>query len=447
MKSLATATLLKERSLCKQASGWPRRLLPVMLAALAIRMVVVYFYYRQLPDADLHYEQFGWEMGWIARALASGHGFSSPFYPWSGPTAMQPPLYPALLALIFRLFGVYTLASGFIILTLNSLFSSLTCIPVYYSAKHSLGSRAGFIAASVWALYPFAIYFSAGRVWEYSLTGILFTTSFCVAQRICRTSNPLAWAGWGALAGLTAFSNPATLATLPFLGIFAAWQAHRTGRTWGRAAANLFLMALTTVAVLTPWTIRNYRALGIICPVRDNYWIEMYDANGGDDSFNPNFAHPSSNPAEMVKWLAMGEPAFIAEKHRLAVDYIHAHPGFLIRRTIRRFFYYWTGYWSLSVQELREQPYEPFNIGMVSLITALMLRGICRLWRFDREKLFPYLVLICLFPCAYYITHALMDYRQPIEPAIVVMAVAGAYPWKLRSSDAKEVWNGVPSRQ
>ena len=177
-----------------------RRLLPILLAAFSVRLIVVFFTYRDLPDANKFYEAFGWEMGWIARALATGHGFSSPYWPWSGPTAMQPPLYPALLSVVFRLFGVYTLTSGFVILSTNSLLSALTCIPVYFSANYSLGTRAAKIAAWVWALYPFAIYFSAGRVWEYSLTGLLFTTSFCIAQRIHRTANPLAWIGWGALA-------------------------------------------------------------------------------------------------------------------------------------------------------------------------------------------------------------------------------------------------------
>jgi hypothetical protein len=59
-----------------------------------------------------------------------------------------------------------------------------------------------------------------------------------------------------------------------------------------------------------------------------------------------------------------------------------------------------------------------------------MLRVARRLWRVNRTALLPYLVLICVFPITYYITHPLMDYRQPIEPAIVVLAVAGAVPWK-----------------
>jgi len=416
------------------------RLRFILLVALVLRLVVVCFVYRDLPDADKFYEAFGWEMGWIARALASGHGFSSPYWPFTGPTAMQPPLYPVLVSLVFRLFGIYSLTSAFVILSINSLLSSLTCIPIYWSAKYSLGRRGAKIAAYVWALYPFAIYFSAGRVWEYSLTGLLFTTSFVIAQRIHKTANPLAWLGWGALAGVTAMSNPSTLSVLPFLFLLAIWKVHKSGRRW---LVNGALTTLITIAVLTPWTVRNYHALGILCPVRDNFWLELYDDNGGDASLDPSFAHPASNPIEMHKFLTMGETGFLKEKHELAVNYIKEHPEFIVHKTLRRMLYYWTGIWSLSAEELREQPYEPGNIFYVCSITFLMLRGIGRFWRMNRAALWPYLVMICVFPLTYYITHPLMDYRQPIEPAIIVLAVAGAVPWKrLKPGDAAS-WIGA----
>jgi 4-amino-4-deoxy-L-arabinose transferase-like glycosyltransferase len=400
-------------------------------------MVVVFVNYRSLPDADKLYEAFGWEMGWIARALASGHGFSSPYFPWSGPTAMQPPLYPTLLSLVFRLFGIYSLTSGFVILSINSLLSALTCIPIYYSAKYSLGMRGARIAAWVWAIYPFAIYFSAGRVWEYSLTGLLFTTCFCVAQRIHQTANPLVWLGWGALHGLTALSNPSTLSTLPFLLVLALCQTRASGRRW---LVNGVLTFVAALAVLTPWTVRNYRELGILCPVRDNFWLEIYDDNGGDASLDPSFAHPSSNPVEMHKFLTMGEPAFLAEKRTLALQYLHRHPEFFVHKTLHRMLYYWTGYWSFSAEEIREQPYEPANVFYVCLITFLMLCGVRRLWRLNRSTCLPYLALIVVFPITYYITHPLMDYRQPIEPAIIVLAVAGAL--SLKRAKTRE-WAGA----
>jgi 4-amino-4-deoxy-L-arabinose transferase-like glycosyltransferase len=414
-----------------------RRLLPaIVLAALAIRMVVVCFTYRDLPDADKLYEQFGWEMGWIARALASGHGYSSPYFPWSGPTALQPPLYPALLSVVFRLFGIYTLTSGFVILTINSLLSAFTCIPVYFSAEYSLGKRGAKIAAWAWAFYPFAIYFSAGRVWEYALTGLLFTICFCIAQRIHRATSPLAWLGWGALFGVTALSNPAVLSTLPFLLLLALYQVHRSGRRWFLPGA---LTALAALAVLTPWTVRNYRVLGILCPVRDNFWLEIYTDNFGNaylDRSSPpsadNRPYPASSPAEMQKFLSMGEPAWLKQKHTLAIEDLHHNPrfSFLAYKTMRRIFYYWTGYWSFSSEELRDQPYEPANVFYVGCVTLLMLRGILRFWRFNRAALLPYLVLIGFFPLTYYITHPLMDYRHPIEPAIIILAISGAIPWK-----------------
>jgi hypothetical protein len=189
--------------------------------------------------------------------------------------------------------------------------------------------------------------------------------------------------------------------------------------------------------------VRNYRALGILCPVRDNFWLEVYDDNSGDGSLDPSFAHPSSNPVEMQKWLAMGEPAFLAEKRQLAISYIKQHPMFPIEKTVHRAFYYWTGYWSLSAQELREQPYEPFNMFQVCSVTFLMLLGIRRRWQIDPTTTLPYLVLICIFPITYYLTHSLMDYRQPIEPAILVLAVAGAIPLRhLKTSHASLGPNG-----
>lgn len=402
-----------------------------ILAAFAIRLLIVIFTYRDLPDADKHFEAFGWEMGWVARALASGHGFSSPYYPWSGPTAMQPPLYPFLLSLVFRLFGIYTLISAFVTLTINSLLSALTCIPVYFSAKYSLGPRPARIAAWVWAFYPFAIYFSAGRVWEYSLTCLLFTTGFCIAQRIHAARSPLAWLGWGALAGVTALSNTTTLSTLPFLLALALYCAHQS---WRRRILNGALTLVAALAVLTPWTVRNYRALGVIVPVRDNFWLEIYIDNFGNaylDHTSPPTAggrgYPADSPAELQKYLKLGETAYLAEKHALALYDLRHNPrfGFIALKTLRRIVYYWTGYWSFSAEELRDQPYAPWNVLYVSSMTILMLLGVRRVWRLNRAACLPYLILIGAFPITYYVTHPLMDYRQPIEPAVIVLAVAG----------------------
>jgi hypothetical protein len=52
-------------------------------------------------------------------------------------------------------------------------------------------------------------------------------------------------------------------------------------------------------------------------------------------------------------------------------------------------------------------------------------------------------VLIAIFPITYYITHPLMDYRQPIEPAIIVLAIAGAIPLKRLKPGYELKWIGA----
>src|SRR5690349_22060528 len=83
--------------------------------------------------------QFGWEMGRIARALVTGYGFADPFRGHTGPTAWVGPLYPVLMAGVFKLTGVYTAASAWILLTLNSLFSALTVFPIAAIARRCFG--------------------------------------------------------------------------------------------------------------------------------------------------------------------------------------------------------------------------------------------------------------------------------------------------------------------
>ena len=398
-------------------------LLLVVGVALLIRMVVVSFLFRGVADPAHHHSEFGEEVGWIARSLATHQGFSSPFFPSTGSTAIIPPLYPFLLSAIFRVFGLYSVASAFVILSLNSLFSALTCIPIYFATRSTLGPRAALYAGWAWAFYPFAVYFSAGRVWEYSLTSLLLTTCFCLALRLHRNDRPATWLGFGLLFGITVLSNPAVLSLFIVFTLIALWKLNRKGGRYLRAG---LLAALGMVAVLTPWTIRNYRALHVICPVRDSLGYEFWSGNNGDTS-NPTleWSHPASNPEELQLYTSQGEIAYIAQKNVLGKEWVRHHKADFTRLTIRRFIYYWTGFWSLDPVYTKAEPFQFPNTFFCSSLTILLLLGARRLWNTNREAALCYMVPIVLFPLAYYVTHPLMDYRQPIEPEIIVVVVMG----------------------
>jgi hypothetical protein len=209
--------------------------------------------------------------------------------------------------------------------------------------------------------------------------------------------------------------------------------------------ANSAVAVLALVAVMTPWTVRNYRVLHVLCPVRDDYWINIYAGNYNNTSpnnrpSNPS-AHPPSNPEEMRKFLTMGEIPYLREKHLLAAEWIRQHPLGYARATLRRAVYYWTGYWSLQRDYLDIEPTEIPMMFYICCVTLLALRGALRFWKWNRAAGIPYFVLVGIFPISYWLSLVLVDYRQPIEPAIVVLAVAGAIPFK--RGDNKQNWIGA----
>ncbi len=401
----------------------------MVLAALAVRMMVVAYGFRDQIDPADHHASFGWEMGWVARSISQGHGFSSPFYPATGATALVPPLFPYMLAGVFHLFGLYTAKAAFAILSVNSLLSALTCIPIYFSARYVLGERAATLAGFGWVIYPYAIYFSGARVWDYALTGLLFTTCFCLAQRLHRW-RLMGWLGFGLVYGAAALANPSVLTMFPVFLLLAVLEMRRIDSRW---MLRCVVAIVGLVAVLTPWTVHNYRALHFAGPVRDNFWLESYAGNNGD-TFESNavWAHPASNPVEMQRFQALGEIAYIAEKKALAMNFIEHNPMFFAGLSVRRAFSYWTGFWSFSPAYLSREPLEIADVFFCSSITVLMLLGARRFWRQDRESALAYLALITIFPFTYYFTHATPDYRQPIEPEVVVLVAMGILSLKSR---------------
>ncbi|GGG70549.1 ArnT family glycosyltransferase [Edaphobacter dinghuensis] len=415
----------------------------IVLTALVIRLILVAFVFRQTVDPTDHFDEFGWEMGWVARSIAQGHGFSSPFWPATGPTALVPPIFPYFVAAIFRVFGVYTAASAIVILSINSLFSALTCIPLYFSTRYALDERTAVFAAWAWVFYPFAIYFSAARVWDYALTGLLFTTCFCLAQRLHRWRRILGWLGFGLLYGIAGLSNPSVLSMFPVFLILTVIVLQRRKEKW---LAHSLVAALGVIAVLTPWTVRNYRALHLITPVRDNFWLECWAGNDGSTfESNDRWAHPASNPAEMHRFESLGEARYLAEKHTLAVNFIRQHPDLFLKNSLRRALCFWTAYWSFSRAYLADQPTQIPDMFFSIALTCFMLVGARRLWREDRTAALPYIILMALFPLTYFFTHASPDYRQPIEPEIIALVSAGVLSLKSARSAKKSVKPPLPS--
>ena len=295
--------------------------------------------------------------------------------------------------------------------------------PSILSAQRTLNASSAHLAGWIWVLYPFSIYFSANRVWDYALTSLLFATCFAIALCLGTRISLWPWLAFGLLSGLTLLSNPSVAFVLLLL---LALSARNLGKRDGPWLRNSLVATLTLLAVVTPWTVRNFRVLHILCPVRDGLWLEFYAGNNGDTSeSNPAWTHPASNPAQMHRFLTLGETAFLAEKHSLSLLYVQHHPLNFVTSSGRRALAFWTSFWSFTPKFLRHEPTAIPDFLQTSALTVFMLRGLLPLRRRKGVSALPYLLVIALFPLPYYLTHASPDYRQPIEPIVVVLVAAG----------------------
>jgi 4-amino-4-deoxy-L-arabinose transferase-like glycosyltransferase len=399
----------------------------IVSLGFAIRIIVVACLLSHETTRTVNYNDFGWEsweMGWVARSIVLGQGFSSPFLPVTGPTALVPPLYPYLLAGIFHVFGLNTVKVTFAVLGFNSVCSALTCLPLYFLVKHSLNRSAARLVALAWAVYPFAVYFSADRVWDYAVTGLLFTCTLLLAQRLPRLGI-WGWVGFGALYGLAVLSNPSVIMMLPILLVTAALAVRRAGGAWLMQSAAALLMF---VLICTPWTIRNTRVMHSNFFIRDGFWLEFYAGNNGDThESNCSWAHPASNPDELARYQREGEIRYMGEKRALSIDFVKHHPGFFAVATARRIVRFWTGYWSFRPEYLKFEPFDLPNVPFCIFLLFFMVRGLRRWMRENARTAVPYLLAVLIFPLPYYITHSSMDYRQPIEPIVVLLVCVGLF--------------------
>ena len=405
----------------------------MVFVALVMRMAVSGVMARSFVDPYREYWHFGWEMGRIARSIWQGQGFSSPFFDPSGPTAMLPPAYPYLVAACMKMFGGYTTATAIAVLTLNSVFASLTVIPIYFLALRVFNRKVAIVAGWLWVFFPYSIYLSGGRIYSDTLACLIASLLWLQTIRLKDSRATLDWLLWGLLWGAAGLVSPALLGPLPFLAIWLIVQRRKAGQAWllpGLLAACAFLL------LITPWTVRNYRAFHRFVPLRDGFWMEVHVGYNGDTSdVTPDSAHPTTSSAEYAQWQRLGEIGYMDAKKAEALWFIRQHPAFFLWVTFRHVANMWTGFWSLDPKFLADEPFHIPNVFFTTAITLLLLCGLRYAWLEGKwEDVFPLVLILLTFPLVYYITHTSMDYRHPLDPIIVIMITYCVLQWRRRKA-------------
>jgi 4-amino-4-deoxy-L-arabinose transferase-like glycosyltransferase len=357
---------------------------------------------------------FGTETCSIAAHLARGQGFSSPFLQDTGPTAWIAPVYPYLVAAVFRIFGIFSAASALVLLGLQCAMAGATAVCIHALGRRTLGRGVGMLAAWVWALSPFFFRWPVSWIWDFTASALLLSLAFIVTLDTAEQGTPGRWAGLGAIWALLALTNPALLSLMPFSFLYAAFVNRKAKRDWLRPFA---LAGILFALLVSPWLIRNEVVFGQPVFFRSNYWFEFHLGNyHASNGLGYPGRHPLLNPAELEKYAAWGELRYIDYYKKDSLRFVREYRAEFIDLTLHRALWFWDGtplpYWT------REwwKPWEfwPLSaLGWLGLIFALTRRS--RGW-------ILYAASLIVYPLPYYLAYPVAKYRHAIEPELLLLA-------------------------
>jgi 4-amino-4-deoxy-L-arabinose transferase-like glycosyltransferase len=371
------------------------------------------YHTRTIED---HYG-FGWEMGRVARSIASGEGFGSPYGGHTGPSAWEPPLYPYLMGGVFKVFGIYTYASAWVLLSINSLFAALTTIPVFLIAHKTFGSRVAIWSARVWAFNPYVWYWSIHWLWDTTFTPLILALIFLIALEMEEWPGWQGWILFGALWGVGALANPAMLSFLPFSGLWIWWRRSRRGLP---SLAGIALSSVVFFLVLSPRLVRNYEVFGHFVFIRDDFGLQFRLGNNKlADGMLIAALQPNLNQVEFEKFKSMGELAYEADCRRLAFQWIREHPEKFAMISLKRFFYYWN---SVPKPTDSVAPVD-FRGSLFLASSVLAIWGLGHALRQKVPGAWLFAGLVATYPTVYYFVFPHARYRHPIEPELFILGV------------------------
>ena len=382
---------------------------------------------KKIPDVALAQAPFENETGSIARAVATGRGFSNPFARETGPTAWLTPVYPLIVVVAYKIFGVYTIHAFYFLVFLNIVFSSAACVPIFYAGQRiaDVGVAAG--AAWLWALFPNAIMTPFEWIWDTSLAALLAATILWATLKLAEARTLRDWCAYGLLWGFTLMTNPSLGSMLPFLVAWAAYRAWwkrelpaRANREWLTRPASAVTLA---ILCCVPWTVRNYSVFHRFVPLRSNFPLELYIGNNENyDDQHPHYPGMVTKERETWRYLRMGETPFMDEEMRKAKNFIFAHPRVEAILFYERFVAFWGGISNPIDKFVATDSWLVRTLILCAALTGIgALLGIVTLiWR-RSPYAFPLAVFPLIFPFLYYITHTSLRYRHPIDPMLLLL--------------------------
>lgn len=388
----------------------------------------------------------------LALRLLEGHGFSFATDAWPATRAGEPTahwsfLYTLYLAGAYAIFGPNPLAARIIqAVAVGALHTWLA----WRIARRAFDPVTGLLAAAASAFYIYFVYYAGALMTEpFYITAILWTLD--VGLRLDERLRELGRAGWGpwlelGLAiGVTALLRQLFLLFTPVLALWLLLApSPETGRDedgygnppYHNMAARLGGLALAAgvaVALILPWTVRNYRAFGTFTPLNTNSGYAFFWGN--HPIYGTHFVGilPDDGPSyqELIPAELRGlneaelDQALLAE----GVGFVTEDPARYVLLSLsrtREYFKFWPAAESSALSNVARVG--SFGIALPFIILGLIETSRVH-WRAATAQQRRAVALLLLFAAVYTLLHlltwALIRYRLPVDAVLLVFAAYG----------------------
>jgi 4-amino-4-deoxy-L-arabinose transferase-like glycosyltransferase len=361
-----------------------------------------------------------------AMALADGRGYFHPFTEFA--TAQWPPGYSFFLAGLYRLLGQHVaIAWG-----ANIVLGALTCVALYAVGNLISGKKVGVVAGLLLAVFPGHIAFSS-----LILSEILFTFLVVVTLALILLAGRKSDAGpWriiliGVAVGVATLVRGQGLLLIFVAGLFWWLYTH----DWARALQWTTVVGLTALAVIIPWSIRNYFAMGSFVLLSTNDGGNLYMGNW--EGASGGFQYDAGTwIVDQFGYLPYNEQEVAASNAlmREGLRFMFTHPGKEMQLTASKLRYLYNNdedalNWINAPEAGKPLANRPLWAGISNgfyfTVLALSAGGLASWWRQRRSAVSLPLIFIGIFTLGQLPFFAIPRFHVPMLPSFCLLAAVG----------------------
>lgn len=421
-------------------AGVPRSAKALLLAALLAGLLLRAEYLRELISTPF-WRHLMLDAEWYDRMAR--HFLEEP--PAAAEQAyFRGPLYPALLAGIYAVFGAGPFAPRMFQMMLG-LALVLVCWAI---ARRTHGDRVAMLTAWLAATYGMFIYFEGEILAAAVATFLVAAGTALLLEGDVRPEADgrgllLRFAGGGLALGLASVTHAVTMVLVP---VAIVWACLRARRRFFSAAAVL-AGALLPIGVVTAG---NARRTGELFPVAAQGGINFYIGNNpsadGKSALAPGFPEPEQTlavadgyrdnvavAAETLAERALGRELTVAGVdrywYRQGLEWIRSHPRDAAVLYLRKVVFFWNGFEIPNNRDFRDQArrFTPILQGFLvqyAILLPFALFGLLRGGgdRRARGLLVAFLAAWTVSVCAFFVC---TRFRLPAVPWVLPFGAAG----------------------